>query len=73
MLEPERKEGPLQTSVDLTMQTYVSPWQKLVAATKRRNEGEIANHSSNLEARAIRLGELAETTASSLQDEELAK
>ena len=74
VFDPEEKDTPLQSSVDLTMQTYVSPLQKLVSATKRRNEGEMADYSSNLEARAIRLGELAETAASTLNDDpELAK
>ncbi len=76
--ESAEEEGgpvdPLQTSADLAMSTYVSPLQKLVSAAKRRNVGDVADCTKNLEARAIRLAELADAAVSTVEeDTELAK
>ena len=62
-------EGPLQTSAELAVHSYVSPLQKLVSAANRRNVEEVSDTSSNLEARTIRLTELADAAASVLDDD----
>ncbi len=52
----------------------MSPLQKLVSAAKRRNAGDVADCTIKLEARAIRLAELAEAAVSTVkEDTELAK